>query len=328
MTLFLPHCWYRWVTTLAVVLFCGISPSGWADEPVPPQVEVLWPEGAPLALGTDPDDQPTLTIHRPAPEKHTGAAIVVCPGGGYGHLAVDHEGAQVAAWLNSHGITAGILKYRLAPKYRHPAPLLDVQRAIRWMRHNAGALKLDAQRIGVMGFSAGGHLASTAGTKFDAGNMEAADPIERVSCRPDVMILCYPVISFTTPYTHVGSRNNLLGKDADPKLIESLSNERQVVKDTPPTFLFHTSGDTGVPPENSILFYMALRSKNIPAELHIFEQGGHGVGLAQKDPVLSRWPSRCADWLGVHGFLTPAAKAVSESQRDSKPLPVAGKTPR
>jgi len=279
-----------------------------AQEAPAPHIEILWPNGAPFAEGKEEHDIPKLTLHLAPADKATGAAVVVCPGGGYGHLAMDHEGKQVAEWLNSLGITAGILRYRHAPLYRHPVPLLDVQRALRTMRAKAVDWKIDAQRVGVMGFSAGGHLASTAGTKFDHGKGDAPDPIDRQSCRPDVMILAYPVISFTTPYTHVGSRNNLLGKDADAKLIDSLSNELHVVRETPPTFLFHTSGDTAVPPENSILFYMALRAKHIPAELHIFEQGGHGVGLAQKDPLLSRWPARCADWLGVHGFLTRPVK--------------------
>ena len=233
-----------------------------ADEP---KVELLWPQGAPGAVGNEDGDKPTLTIWQPSTEKATGCAIVICPGGGYGHLAVDHEGKQIAEWLNSLGVTAFMLKYRLAPRYRHPAPLMDAQRAIRTVRARAAEFKVDPQRVGILGFSAGGHLTSTAATHFDNGKSDAQDAIEKVSCRPDFAVLCYPVISFTTPYTHVGSRENLLGKDADAKLIESLSNELQVTDKTPPTFLFHTNEDAGVVPENSVLFYLALRKAKVPA---------------------------------------------------------------
>lgn len=272
-------------------------------------VELLWPKGAPDATGTDPEDKPSLTIFLPEEGKANGAAIVICPGGGYGHLAVDHEGKQIAAWLNSLGVTAFMLKYRLAPRYRHPAPIHDAQRAIRMVRSRAAEWKVDPQRIGIIGFSAGGHLASTAGTHFDMGIADATDPIDKVSCRPDLMILCYPVISLTSPYTHVGSRNNLLGMNADARQLEGLSNEKHVTRDTPPTFLFHTSADTAVPSENSLLFYMALHGKGVPVEMHIYEQGRHGLGLAAKDPQLSTWPKRCANWMDGRGFFKPAAKA-------------------
>jgi acetyl esterase/lipase len=236
--------------------------------------------------------------------------VIVCPGGGYGGLAMGHEGTDIADWLNSHGIAAFILKYRhRGTGYGHPAPLQDAQRAVRTVRARAEEFKLDPAHIGIMGFSAGGHLASTVGTHFDKGNEQADDPIERASCRPDFMILCYPVISLTTAYTHQGSKNNLLGKDPDPKLVESLSNENQVTAETPPTFLFHTNEDTGVPPENSVLFYMALRRAKVPAELHIYEKGPHGVGLAAKIPGVNSWPDRCIDWLSGRGLLTGAKSA-------------------
>jgi len=225
--------------------------------------------------------------------------VVVCPGGGYGMLAMDHEGEQIARWLNSMGIAAFILKYRLGPRYHHPAPLLDAQRALRMVRYRAQQYGVAPDQIGVWGFSAGGHLASTLATHFDAGDPKASDPVERVSCRPDFAILAYPVISFTTEYVHRGSRENLLGKNPDPKLVELLSNERQVTKDTPPTFLFHTDEDDGVPPENSVLFYLALRKAGVPAEMHIYQRGPHGVGLASTDQVLSSWPDRLADWLSA-----------------------------
>jgi acetyl esterase/lipase len=268
------------------------------------QWQLLWPAGAPGAVGDEDSDKPAIAVWLPPAEKATGAAVVVCPGGGYGHLAMGHEGREVAQWLNSFGVAAFVLRYRIAPRYHHPTPLHDVQRAIRMVRARAAEWKLDPQKVGVMGFSAGGHLASTAGTHFDRGQPQAAATIDRASSRPDFMILVYPVISFTTEYAHAGSRRNLLGTDPDPKLVEGLSNERQVTRDTPPTFLMHTTGDRGVPPENSILFYLALRKAGVPAELHIYEKGEHGFGLAANDPVLATWPKRCEDWLRVRGVLS------------------------
>jgi len=283
----------------ALVIACTAAAPLMADEP---KVELLWPQGAPGAVGSEETDKPTLTIWQPAADKANGCAVVICPGGGYQFLAVDHEGKQIAEWLNSIGVTAFMLKYRIAPRYKHPAPLQDAQRAIRTVRARAAEWKVDPHRIGILGFSAGGHLASSAATHFDEGKSDAQDTIEKTSCRPDFAVLCYAVISFTTPYIHAGSKNNLLGADADAKLVESLSNELQVTDRTPPTFLFHTGEDTGVPPENSVLFYMALRKAKVPAELHIYEKGPHGVGLAQKNPILSNWPARCADWMRARGL--------------------------
>jgi acetyl esterase/lipase len=268
-----------------------------------PAVELLWPAGAPGAVGDEERDKPSITVRPAEPAKAGGCAVVVCPGGGYGALAADHEGRQIADWLNSLGVSAFVLKYRLAPRYRHPAPLADARRALRTVRARAAEWKIDPKRVGIMGFSAGGHLASSAGTHFDDGKADAADPIERQSCRPDFMILCYPVITFEPPFAHMGSRNNLLGKDADAALVELFCNHKQVTERTPPTFLFHTSEDAAVPPENSILFYTALRKAKVPAELHIYEKGRHGVGLAQKDPVLSTWPARAAAWMEQRGYL-------------------------
>lgn len=268
------------------------------------QTELLWPKGAPGAKGDSDNDKPTLTISLPPADKANGAAVVVCPGGGYGGLAMSYEGIDVGNWLNSHGIAALVLKYRhRGTGYGHPSPLDDAHRAIRTARSRAAELKIDPARIGILGFSAGGHLASTAGTHFDKGKPDAADPIERVSCRPDFLILCYPVISFTTPYTHQGSKKNLLGENPDPKLVESMSNELQVTSDTPPTFLWHTNEDTGVPPENSVLFYMALRKAKVPAELHVFEKGRHGLGLAVDVPAVAAWPQAAIDWMRGRGFL-------------------------
>jgi len=269
-----------------------------------PKVELLWPQGAPGAKGDRPADKPTLIVCLPEEGKGNGCAVVICPGGGYGGLAMDHEGHQIARWLNSFGVAGFICDYRHRGKgYGHPAPLQDAQRAIRTVRGRAGEWSVDPARIGIMGFSAGGHLASSAGTHFDAGEPNSADAIQRVSCRPDFLILCYPVIAFNEPYTHNGSQQNLLGKDADPELVRSMSSEKQVTKQTPPTFLFHTDEDKGVPPENSIVFYRALHAADVPAEMHIYEHGQHGLGLAAKTPGTCNWPKQCQDWLRGRGLL-------------------------
>jgi len=268
-----------------------------------PKVELLWPKGAPDAVGSEERDKPSLTIHLPPADKANGTAVVVCPGGGYGALATGHEGKDPAEWLNRRGIAAFVLRYRLGPRYHHPAPMQDAQRALRLVRSRANEWNLDPKRIGIWGFSAGGHLASTAATHFDDGKPDADDPIERVSCRPDFAILCYPVITLRPPHTHGGSRRNLLGDKPDEALVASLCNDEQVTEKTPPTFLFHTNEDTAVLPENSILFYQALRKKRVPAELHIYEKGPHGVGLASGRGAVSAWPEQLAGWLKTRGLL-------------------------
>jgi acetyl esterase/lipase len=272
----------------------------WANDPNKPGVNL-----APGAKGVDVADTPGIYVYPAA--KPNGAAVVVCPGGGYGGLAMDHEGKQVAAWLSSHGITGVILKYRLGSRYNHPIPLTDAQRAIRYVRANAAKLKVDPNRVGILGFSAGGHLASTAATHFDAGDKDAKDAIERQSCRPDFAVLLYPVITLEGPFAHVGSRNNLLGKNPDPELVAALCNDRAVTRNTPPTFLAHTSEDSGVRPENSVLFYLALKKNNVPAELHIYEKGRHGLGLATKEGdnnlTFASWPDRCLAWMKGRGLL-------------------------
>ncbi|HJZ96578.1 MAG TPA: alpha/beta hydrolase [Candidatus Solibacter sp.] len=276
-------------------------------QPNAPKPEPLWPNGAPGAQGTEDADKPTLTPYVVPAGHGVGTAVIVCPGGGYQTLSMDKEGSQIAQFLNSIGVTAFVLKYRLGPKYHHPIELGDAQRAIRVVRSKAAEYRIHPDRIGIMGFSAGGHLAATAGTHFDSGNASATDPIDRAVSRPDFLILCYPVISFLN-YVHQGSKRSLLGENPDPRLVENLSNETQVTAQTPPTFLFHTNADTGVPPENSMLFYMALRKAGVPAEIHIYERGPHGVGLAQTDQALSTWSSRLADWLRVRGLLNSAAQ--------------------
>jgi acetyl esterase/lipase len=227
----------------------------------------------------------------------------VCPGGGYRGLAADHEGKQVAEWLNSLGVSAFVLQYRLGPRYRHPAPLQDAQRAIRMVRSRAKEWRVDPSRVGILGFSAGGHLTSTAATHFDEGRSDASDPIEREGSRPDFAVLAYPVITLYNPPAHAGSRANLLGDPADPALVELLSNERQVTARTPPAFLWHTADDSAVPVENSILFFQALRKAGVSAELHVFPSGRHGLGLAPDDPVVSQWPRLCARWMETLGLL-------------------------
>jgi len=267
-----------------------------------PKPDLLWPDGAHGAQGTDDIDKPTLTPYLVPAGRGTGTAVIVCPGGGYAHLSMDKEGSEIAHWLNSIGVSAFVLKYRLGPKYHHPVELGDAQRAIRTVRTKAAEYRVLPDRIGIMGFSAGGHLASSAGTHFDAGNPNAADSIDRAGSRPDFLVLCYPVISFGQ-YAHRGSMQMLLGDNPDPKLVELMSNELQVTAQTPPTFLFHTTEDRTVPVENSVLFYLALRKAGVPAEMHIYERGPHGVGLAATDEALSSWPSRLATWLRVRGLL-------------------------
>lgn len=308
----------RALLTTSIVVLMGTF-HAWAagPEPVP-----LWPDKAPGAVGEEESDRPTVRIHQPPKDKSNGAAVVICPGGGYGIIAMDHEGSQVANWFNSQGVTALVLRYRLSPKYRHPIPLSDAQRAIRYARANAEKLGISPNRIGVMGFSAGGHLASTAATHFDAGKKDATDPVDRLSCRPDFVILGYPVVSLTAEYAHKGSGRNLLGDNPDQKLLESLSNETQVTPETPPAFMFHTTEDTGVPPENSVAFYLALRKAKVPAELHVYQQGPHGVGLAPGDPALNSWKERLFDWLRQNRFLADGDRVALSGKitLDGQPL--------
>jgi acetyl esterase/lipase len=290
--------------TQLVVLMAIVAAPAFTQTPKPePDWTLLWPDGAPGALGDSAGDRPALRIYLPSDSQKADAGVVVCPGGGYGTLALDHEGRQIAEWLNERGVAAFILRYRLGPRYRHPAPLQDAQRALRYVRYHAESFGISPQKVGIWGFSAGGHLASTAGTHFDAGDPRAVDPIDRLSSRPDFMILAYPVISLAAEYTHGGSRNNLLGADPAPELLEYLSNEKQVTADTPPAFLFHTDEDKAVPAENSTVFYLALRKAKVSAELHIFQRGNHGVGLAPADPVLSIWPLLLHAWLRTNGLL-------------------------
>ncbi len=260
---------------LIVWLGCGASMASAAD-PIR-----LWEGDAPGATGKEPKDIPTITPYLPAADKTSGTAIVVCPGGGYGGLA-GHEGEGYAKWLADNGVSAFVLKYRLGSAgYRHPVMLNDVSRAIRLVRSRAAEWKLDTKRVGVMGSSAGGHLASTAVTHFDAGKTDADDAVEKQSSRPDFGVLCYAVISMEDGVTHGGSKANLLGQNPDPKLVELLSNEKQVTKQTPPCFVWSTGDDKAVPVTNSLRFVTALQQNGIVYDFHVYQKGPHGIGLSE-----------------------------------------------
>ena len=262
---------------------------------------LLWPEGAPGALGSTAEDQPAITVYLPA-SNPTQTGVVVLPGGGYSHRSEIREGSDVAHWLNDRGVAAFVLRYRVGPRYHHPIELGDAQRAIRYVRSHASEMGISPQQVGVWGFSAGGHLAATAGTHFDAGQPSAADPLDQVSDRPDFMVLAYPVITMKDPYAHKPSRKMLLGDDADPALIESLSDETQVTSRTPPTFLYTTMDDRTVPVSNSLMFYDALVKAAVPSELHVFEHGAHSSGLGQNSPTLKAWPDLLLHWMQSHGW--------------------------
>ena len=287
---------------LLFVLLFGISFLSIAQEEI-----LLWPDGAPGAMGNRPEDKPSIKVYLADQEKANGTAVLICPGGGYVTLADKHEGLDFANWFNELGITAFVLKYRLGTwdhkGYEHPAPWQDATRAIQIIKSRAKEWNINPDRVGIIGFSAGGHLASTVGTIFINADEESRDPVLHHSSRPAFMILCYPVIALNASYTHKFSRAVLLGPDPDLDLVDSLSTQNRVTSLTPPTFLFHTNEDSGVPPENSTAFYLALRENNIQAELHIYEKGKHGVGLAKDDPVLSTWSDRLFDWLKVRGLL-------------------------
>ena len=293
----------------AATFFCYVS--GYAQE-----YKLLWPSGnIPNYKKTAEVEkrdttgivrislvqQPGIEVYLPSKQSANGQAIVICPGGGYGILAYDWEGTDIAKWLNSKGIAAIVLKYRLPNSKSNVvpqlSPLLDAQRALRTVRANAQKWNIKKNQIGIMGFSAGGHLASTAGTHFDNGDANAADSVDRLTSRPDFMILMYPVISMSKTYMHQGSRNNLIGANPDSALAKYYSNDLQVTKETPPTFIVHATDDAGVPVENSLSFYQALKTNKVAAEMHIYPYGGHGFGLAVGKGYLNTWTDRCIDWL-------------------------------
>jgi acetyl esterase/lipase len=268
-----------------------------------PQTLMLWNGRAPGAQADEDRDKPAITVYMPPNTTGPMTAVIIAPGGSYQRLSMNLEGREPANYFNAMGVAAFVLRYRLGPQYHHPIELGDAQRAIRTVRARAAEWHIAPDRIGFMGFSAGGHLASSASTHFDAGNPRAADPIDRASSRPDFAILAYPVISFVEPWTHQGSKTALLGDAPDPMLARSLSSETQVTAATPPAFIYHTNADTTVPVENAVAYFLALRHAGVPAELHVFKEGRHGTGLGMTDPALSEWPTLLANWLRVSGFL-------------------------
>ena len=269
-----------------------------------PKTFRLWEGDAPNALGTEEKDIPTVIVYMPENAKQSTPVLMICPGGGYGGLAMDHEGHQFAKWANEMGMAGVIVSYRHRGRgYGHPNPLLDAQRAIRLTRSHADDWNIDSQRLGMIGFSAGGHLTSTVLTHFDQCQADAADAIDRLSSRLDFGILSYAVIALGESYTHAGSQKNLLGADASPELIQSLSNEKQVTSQTPPTFLWHTAEDKAEPAENSLRFYSAMVTAGVPGELHVFAKGKHGLGLAAGSGAAEQWPGLCKHWLADIGMI-------------------------
>lgn len=279
-----------------------------------PTVIQLWPEGVPNAkpgLGEEKITDgrisnvsvPTITVYGPAVDRPNGTAVVICPGGGYGLLSNDREGVQYANWLSTLGVTSFVLKNRLA-EFGHPAPLQDVLRAVRVVRSRAAEFKINPDRIGVMGSSAGGHLAASAGTLFAHASGKTGASLDSVKARPDFLILMYPVITMKDPSAHAGSRENLLGKQPTPELLRLMSVEDQVTSDTPPTLLIHTQEDKSVPIENSIVFFQALTRAGVPAEMYLFERGSHGMGMRDGLGTASNWHKRAEEWLSARGLLT------------------------
>ena len=288
------------LTLVTLFLFTGWNAMAQDSAETKPARVGLWNGKAPIGNGEFQDTEVFITVHRPA--KANGAAIVICPGGGYGGLVTGGEGHGIAAWLNKHGITGVVLEYRL-PAGRTYVPLLDAQRAIRTVRARAAEWGVDRARIGIMGFSAGGHLASTADTHFDEGDAKSTDPIARVSCRPDFAILVYPVISMGDK-THQGSKQNLLGANPSKELVELFSNEKQVTDKTPPTFLAHAKDDTVVVPENAQMFYDALQAHKVPSRYLQLPSGGHGLN-GYKGPMWDAWQEQSLAWLGELKLLQP-----------------------
>jgi len=289
------------------------SAAGW-----PPALATipLWPEGVPgKRAGLEPEryvdgrisrvSEPTLTVYPPAVDRANGSAVIICPGGGYERLAIEREGEQYARWLASLGVTAFVLKYRMR-EFGHPAPLQDVLRAVRLVRSQATQYKLRPEQIGVMGSSAGGHLAASAGTLFDHPLGRTGAQLDTVSARPDFLVLMYPVIALDGPAAHMGSRNALLGSTPSAADVELMSVARQVTAHTPPTLLIHTQADAAVPVENSILLYQALTRAKVPAEMYLFEHGEHGMGMRPNLGTASAWPRRAEEWLQARGLLDRA----------------------
>ncbi len=299
-----------WRLLLVGVMMMSAGALTAAGEPSAPNEKVsLWPDKAPVGDGTFDSAKVTLTVHRPPADKATGTALVICPGGGYGGLVTGPEGHGIARWLGEHGIAGMVLEYRL-PRGRAFVPLLDAQRAIRTVRARAKEWGVAPNRIGIIGFSAGGHLASTAGTHFDAGDPKAEDPIARVSCRPDFAVLVYPVVTMGGK-THGGSRSNLLGPSPTPERIALFSNEKQVTDQTPPMYLAHAKDDGLVPPANSGDLYEALRAHKVAAEYLELPRGGHGLN-GYSGPMWAAWQAGCLEWLAKVKMLGDAGPAAGK----------------
>jgi acetyl esterase/lipase len=297
-------------TLVALLLLCSPAASAVRAQAGWPPREPLWPAGAPGAVGSDTLDTPSIMAFPASASAASGAAVVIFPGGGYTHLATEKEGTKIAMWLNTIGVSAFVVTYRLGARYHHPAMLYDAQRAVRTVRARAREWGVDTTRVGVLGFSAGGHLAATIITHPNDGIDKASlgrDAIDRQRARPDFAVLMYPVITMRDPFVHRGSRQYLLGDAPSAMMIDSLSNELQVSATTPPTFLVHATDDAVVPVENSLLFYAALQAAKVPAELHIFQKGGHGFGMAPNDPALAMWMPLCAAWMRSRGLLEPVS---------------------
>ena len=300
----------RAMTIVALIIAVGSLAPALQQPPAPPpplmqepQTLLLWPNGAPGAQGSEDRDKPAITVYMPPNTAGPLTAVIIAPGGSYQRLSMNLEGREPANYFNAMGIAAFVLRYRLGPQYHHPIELGDAQRAIRTVRARAAEWHIAPDRIGFMGFSAGGHLASSAATQFDGGNPNAPDPIDRAGSRPDFSVLGYPVISFIEPWTHQGSKTALLGENPDPALARRLSSETQVTAQTPPAFIYHTTADTTVPVENAVAYFRALRTAGVPAEMHLFKEGRHGSGLGSGDPALSEWPRLLANWLRVSGLM-------------------------
>jgi len=277
-----------------------VWPDGAPEKNDPPGAERSWVDGIERIENIS---EAEIYVYLPEKEKNTGAAVVICPGGGYWIEAIEHEGYQIAEYMQQQGIAGIVLKYRL-PYGNHKIPLMDAQRAIRLVRSKAREWNIDPNKIGIAGSSAGGHLASTAGTHFDAGNPQAGDPLEKLSCRPDFMLLLYPVVTFKEEWGHMGSRKNLIGEGNDWKMVKEYSNELQVTADTPPAFFILADDDKAVPPRNSVEMYLAMKKYGIPAELHIFNKGGHGFGMRKTGLPVNNWPGMFIDWLESLQFIS------------------------
>jgi len=297
-------------SVLAVTLGVVMAQGQQAPELSTGKTLLLWPAGAPGAKGNEDVDKPTLTVYLPSGPNATKTGVVIAPGGGYRRLVMGEEGTDVARWLNERGVAAFVLKYRLGPTYHNLIEIGDAQRAIRMARANAAEYGIEPNHLGMWGFSAGGHLTATAGTHFDAGDPNAADPIDRQGSRPDFLILAYPMITLEAPYGLVSGRKYLLGDDPNPAEVQSLSAELQVTKDTPPTFLFSTTDDDIVPVMNSVMFYTALVKTGVPAEMHLFQHGRHGSRLGTGNPELSVWPDLLIKWMRERGYAAAVEQAV------------------